>query len=329
MSEVFFSEYINGPHIYLKETDYTLQAEFVSPDIADFVDLVSTLELVPGSDADRNNTIIGVGSQRGNIVKGHLTGFHDATVYVRYFDTSEQAYNASLFGVNENDGVYWDGVTHNFKSAIFKKFCVAGPVVFSLAEGLDKTICGEYFGKMHIYSADGKYESGRYSIQMNVIIVKKLPPQLTVGDVEKDYDGTSFSIDDLNKSTVCNGKTVPGTWAWKDVPPTQCADRGENSDNMFTVVFTPDDTETYSVAETKVRALINPAKPTQENTVVTVTPSEFHYNGKAQKPASVKVEYGGKTLTPSDDYTFSFGTDYVDAGNKNVRIDFCGNYSGT
>lgn len=329
MREVFFSEYINGPQIYLKETDYTLQAEFVSPDVADFVDLVSTLELVPGSDADRNNTIIGVGSQRGNIVKGHLTGFHDATVYVRYFDTSEQVYNASLFGVNENDGVYWDGVMHNFKSAIFKTFRVWGTISFSLAEGLDKTVCGEYFGKMHIYSADGKYESGRYSIQMNVIIVEKLPPQLTVGDIEKDYDGTSFSIDDLNKSAVCNGKTVPGTWAWKDVPPTECADRGENSDNMFALTFTPDDTETYSVAETKVRAVINPARPTQENTVVTVTPSEFHYNGKAQKPVSVKVEYGGKTLTPSADYTFSFGTDYVDAGNKNVRIDFCGNYSGT
>ena len=66
---------------------------------------------------------------------------------------------------------------------------------------------------------------------------------------------------------------------------------------------------------------------TSSNTTVTLGYSTVPYSGSAKKP-SVKVVYGGKTLTSGTDYTVSYSNN-KEPGTATVKVTGAGKYSGT
>ena len=71
---------------------------------------------------------------------------------------------------------------------------------------------------------------------------------------------------------------------------------------------------------------VNPKALSEAN--VALSDTEFIYNGDEQKP-TVMVTVGGKVLTENTDYTLSWPSDCINAGEKTVTVEFKGNYSET
>lgn len=119
----------------------------------------------------------------------------------------------------------------------------------------------------------------------------------------KVYDGQPVIVAQLKPTA-----DVPGSWAWKGEAPQNVADSGEK-----VLVFTPDDTETYTSVEVRVRVTITKADPTVPTDTLTAaygdTLSEVALpEGWAWKDAGTSVGNVGENVFPA-----------VYAGDKNYK----------
>ena len=94
------------------------------------------------------------------------------------------------------------------------------------------------------------------TVNVVVTLTDKEVPTVTAEDITVTYDGKAVSADKIRGTAKFDGRTVAGKWSWKEgTKVTDVADSGEK-----TVVFTPDDTDTYATSETNIRVTINRAE---------------------------------------------------------------------
>lgn len=128
-------------------------------------------------------------------------------------------------------------------------------------------------------------------------------PVASAEEYTKVYDGQPVTVEQLQTAA-----DVPGSWAWKGDAPRNVADSGEK-----VLVFTPDDTETYTSVEVRVRVTITKADPTVPTDTLTAaygdTLSEVALpEGWAWKDAGTSVGNVGENVFPA-----------VYAGDKNHK----------
>lgn len=321
--------------------DYIINSvAFESPEVNDIAFADASVSLIPGSDGDKHYYFKDEGASRGRILKGTLEGCHDATVYIRYDDTSLHEFDPSIFGAALDCTLYSDGVTAvNWKyvnTSTTREDQVAKKIYVQLKEGLSKDITklpgdGSCFWKwVGVVSADGRYISrqpdGRENAKFTVRIVEKLPPEITAQPISVEYDGEPVSIDDITYalSAAVNGEPVSGTWSFKEGAPTNCADSG-----LYTVVFTPADSALYETVEKKVDIQVTARNIGR--TYVTTTPTQFTYNGTEQKPTVIVKNRENTILyTEGVDYNVYYepSFDGINVGIKAFRVNGIGNLTG-
>lgn len=109
-------------------------------------------------------------------------------------------------------------------------------------------------------------------------------PVVSAEAYTKVYDGQPVTVDQL-KTTA----DVPGSWAWEGEAPRNVADSGEK-----VLVFTPDDTATYTTVEVRVQVTI-----TKADVQVTTPPravADLTYNGQPQTLITAGTAEGGTLL---------------------------------
>lgn len=323
--------------------DYIINSvAFESPEVNDIAYASASVSLIPGSDGDKHYYFKDEGASRGRILKGTLEGCHDATVYIRYDDTSLHEFDPSIFGAALDCTLYSDGVIavnwdYVNKSNTYEDH-VAKKIYVQLKEGLSKDITklpgdGSCFWKwVGVVSADGRYISrqpdGRENAKFTVRIVEKLPPEITAQPISVEYDSEPVSIDDITYalSATMYGEPVSGTWSFKDSAPTNCADSG-----LYTVVFTPTDSTLYETVEKAVDIQV-----TQRNigrTYVSIAEKDFTYNGTEQKPTVIVSQNRQNTMlyTEGVDYNVYYKPDFdgVNVGFKNFQVIGMNNLTGS
>ena len=94
-------------------------------------------------------------------------------------------------------------------------------------------------------------------VTVNIVITltDKEVPAVNAEDITVTYDGKAVSADKIRGTATFDGGTVAGKWSWK--PGTKVTDAADSGKK--TVVFTPDDTDTYAASETNIRVTINRA----------------------------------------------------------------------
>ena len=124
-----------------------------------------------------------------------------------------------------------------------------------------------------------------YSIVITVTVTDKDTPTVTVSDIETTYTGNPVAASSIKGSATFDGKTVSGTWTFKDTQGlTNVSDSGVKQ-----VIFTPTDTNTYATVETTLTLTIKKAKVTGSPSYTTISAS-----GKTLQDA----EIGVGTLSP-------------------------------
>lgn len=109
-------------------------------------------------------------------------------------------------------------------------------------------------------------------------------PVASAEEYTKVYDGQPVTVEQLQTAA-----DVPGSWAWEGEAPQNVADSGEK-----VLVFTPDDTETYTSVEVRVRVTI-----TKADAQVTTQPqaaADLTYNGQPQTLITAGTAEGGTLL---------------------------------
>lgn len=139
------------------------------------------------------------------------------------------------------------------------------------------------------------------------------------------------------------GADISGTWAWAD----DSTSVGNVGTNTFKVKFTPNDTTNFDWSKTTVVGSGQNGAPVAEvvdavlfvDVPITVQPlpigissitlstSEFTYNGREQTPTIIITDANASTLTENTDYTIIWPDDKINAGQKEVKIKFQGNYA--
>ena len=185
-----------------------------------------------------------------------------------------------------------------------------GAVTYTLADGAkDNTVTLPV-----IITSDNYADS---TVNVVITLTDKDVPVLAANDYTGTYTGSPVSVDSITgKGATFNGSTVSGTWSWKNSAPTNVAHSGSK-----TLVFTPDDTLNYAVAEKSINVTINKAQLTGAPTYTTIseegkTLADANLTKNAGWPAgtlswtdssSTPVERGksyGWTFTPSDNANY-------------------------
>lgn len=139
-------------------------------------------------------------------------------------------------------------------------------------------------------------------------------PVVSAEAYTKVYDGQPVTVDQL-KTTA----DVPGSWAWEGEAPRNVADSGEK-----VLVFTPDDTATYTTVEVRVQVTI-----TKADAQVTTKPqavADLTYNGQPQTLITAGTAEGGTiqyALTENGPYSEELPT-ATDAGAYTVWYKLAG-----
>ena len=139
-------------------------------------------------------------------------------------------------------------------------------------------------------------------------------PVVSAEAYTKVYDGQPVTVDQL-KTTA----DVPGNWAWEGEAPRNVADSGEK-----VLVFTPDDTATYTTVEVRVQVTI-----TKADAQVTTKPravADLTYNGQPQTLITAGTAEGGTiqyALTENGPYSEELPT-ATDAGAYTVWYKLAG-----
>ena len=98
----------------------------------------------------------------------------------------------------------------------------------------------------------GKYTAA--SQTTTVTVSAKPTPKLTVNSITVAYTGNAISNTAISGTATVDGVSIPGTWSFQDSAPISVADSG-----IKTIVFTPDDPDTYATATAEVQVTITPA----------------------------------------------------------------------
>lgn len=157
------------------------------------------------------------------------------------------------------------------------------------------------------------------STVVNVIVTltDKETPVVTANPVTVTYDGKSVPENKITGTAACNGKTVEGTWSWKDGQDlTNVSASGEK-----TVIFTPADQVNYTTAETKLQLTIERKEVSITDTVIAGTKE---YDGTTTAAITDNGKLNG--ICAGDDLAITAGkAEYTnkDAG-KDKTVSFTG-----
>lgn len=123
-------------------------------------------------------------------------------------------------------------------------------------------------------------------------------------------------------TTAVYGQTLaavelPEGWSW--VSPQTFVGDASSTPKYFKANYTPEDSDNYNtVKNIDVPVTVNAAKITP---VVTLSATEFTYNGEIQKPAvTVKISDKAAALTENTDYTVQYSANSADADTYKVTI---------
>ena len=119
-----------------------------------------------------------------------------------------------------------------------------------------------------------------------------------------------------------DGVAVDGAFAWASAT---VAPSVADSGSAYAVVFTPEDTDNYSTAETQATVTVNPADAS--TATVSGIADVYDYTGEAITPAPV-VKLGETTLVAGTDYSVAYANNTA-AGDASYTVTFTGNYAGT
>ena len=123
-------------------------------------------------------------------------------------------------------------------------------------------------------------------VKVVITLTDKDTPVLTANNYTGVYTGDAVSVDSITKSAKFNNTTVPGTWKWDTgTNVTNVADSGEK-----TLVFTPEDQNTYKEVTKKVTVTINAATPSGEPSYKKIT---------SENKTLKNAEIGIGTITPA------------------------------
>ena len=264
-----------------------------------------------------------------------MGNFHNYEMEIRYNDMTPKTFGASAFGAKNDKEyeVYSDGMKHDgtdeklLHGEIDREINSDGTCSFKIYKTLDESYIGKKFvEKMIINSKDGKYCSdpyGKQTLSVIITIVDKATPKLSVNPITTEYDGKAVPSNKITGTATYDGNVVAGTWSWENSEhaPQNVSDSGE-----YTVVFTPDDQETYVEKVTKkVNVTIRP-KPI-DDVSLTLDKDSFTYNGGEQKP-TITVKMNDADLVENTDYTVTNLTDMTNVGTKEIKIKGMGNFNG-
>ena len=132
------------------------------------------------------------------------------------------------------------------------------------------------------------------------------------------------------ESDAADAKHIEGTWKLTGENLSEILSVGTNAE--YTLVFTPDEKQSYKIVKVTVIPQITPFTLTAENTQITLG-EKLTANGAEQNQtvSKVQVALGDDKvfdLTVDTDYTIS-GNKVVNAGNYTLSIIGAGNYQGT
>lgn len=147
------------------------------------------------------------------------------------------------------------------------------------------------------------------------IIDPKIYPVINVDSINTEYTGSEIPASSIKGTATANGDNIEGTWSWKDgKAPKNVADSTSDTKN-WTVVFTPNDSDTYGSVEKNITVTITPKNITINN--VTAVPRAYKVN-------NTTVDLTGGTLAgvvegDKNNIGFNLGNGTVqtaDAGNN-------------
>mgnify|MGYP004509226361 CR=1 FL=1 len=111
-------------------------------------------------------------------------------------------------------------------------------------------------------------------------------PVVEAQDITVDYTGQPVPASEIKGTATFDGKTVEGTWSWKEGQKlTNVRDSGEK-----TVIFTPEDTNHYKTVETTVKLTI---KRVPAVWLTLPTAKALTYTGQAQALVTPGTASGG------------------------------------
>ena len=184
---------------------------------------------------------------------------------------------------------------------------LTGPTVTGTAAGVTATIEGsnitvnipnssEFTGKQSVVTltitpSDTTNYTGTQTVLLTVTYTAKPVPTLTANDLSVTYKGAAYTVADVaNKTAKVDSTDVPGTWSISGDPDLTNA----NSGVAVTLVFTPNDTNTYAGATKNITVTIAKAdlniKANDKNVTV----------GTEEVPGLVATEFTATGLKGSD-----------------------------
>lgn len=173
----------------------------------------------------------------------------------------------------------------------------------------DETLVGETT-TVSIVVSSANYKDFELTVTLEVL--DKLSSNATVANFTKTYDGAAVTVEDLTKSA-----DVDGTWSLGD-DVTNVSESG-----IYTVIFTPTNTEDYVTDSVDVLITVNPKA---------ISGSDFDLTSVVDKV------YTGSEISPTVTSTLVANTDYTVTYSNNINVSTDkakvtmtgqGNYSGS
>ena len=156
------------------------------------------------------------------------------------------------------------------------------------------------------------------NIVVEIHLTDKSVPTLDVQDIIKTYDAKEVSANEAKGKAMFDGKEVPGKWSWKDAATAAtAAPKNVDDSGTYTIVFTPDDAETYAAVMKNITVAINEAYPTGKPTYTLITSPGKTLADAKLNVGDIKPEGGSIEWIDDEDYKLS-DTTVVEA-NKAYR----------
>ena len=167
------------------------------------------------------------------------------------------------------------------KAAHWEVDAVTGKVTYTLSGGAANDAI-----TLPVTISSTNYNDAAVSIV--ITLTEKDMPTVTVQDLTVTYDGSPVSAEKIQGTAVFGGKPVAGAWEWKNSPAvTAVADSGEK-----TVVFKPQEPETYAQVEKTIYLTINKATPagTPKYDAITANEKQLSDAGLTTEGSTLSVE---------------------------------------
>ncbi len=111
-----------------------------------------------------------------------------------------------------------------------------------------------------------------FTVTLTVSASEVVVPILVAAELSIAYSGMAVGVSSVKKIAISNGAEVPGTWSWGDAATSivYVADSG-----VYTLRFTPDDTESYAVNYVTVSVTVQKATPSGTPGYTSITSSGY------------------------------------------------------